>query len=462
MRHLISLGERCDVGFQLRMHGEENVAHFFDWLAGSAAAAIKVFEADFDVFHPDHLELRTNVTPHYVRDRVTGILFYHQFPLYRGNVSPDFLLNYDSFIKKFEYLAARMRDYLRSKPVTLVRRDITQAEALRLEAVVLSQYPEADVQFLYLNHKGDEFTTPRGHCRRLPQGGGSLGDPAVWAEMLLQEGLIETPYRRATAEILGSHHDDYNLATSNRFTEAQLLAAVAANPEHVPYLLELSKWYASKGRHQEAAETAFLALIKAPRAPEVMAHSALMQRRTGGTFTPEMLLEALAAVPAGKPNTNLLLDTAIALTDADRFAEALVLLNKSARLAPLDHRHCWQKAQCLFRTGEFVKAEYALDATLRLTPAAATHYFLRARIMHAQGRAEQALQAARAAQEAFGKSPGFMAWLNLADLFMEIGAGEPAISAYKTALPLAGPHAGTVRKRIAKAEARFGFAAAAE
>ena len=255
MRHLISLGERCDVGFQLRMHGEENVAHFFDWLAGSAAAAIKVFEADFDVFHPDHLELRTNVTPHYVRDRVTGILFYHQFPLYRGNVSPDFLLNYDSFIKKFEYLAARMRDYLRSKPVTLVRRDITQAEALRLEAVVLSQYPEADVQFLYLNHRGDEFTTPRGHCRRLPQGGGSLGDPAVWAEMLLQEGLIETPYRRATAEILGSHHDDYNLATSNRFTEAQLLAAVPSSLMNDPdYIFARAQFARRKENWQEAAE----------------------------------------------------------------------------------------------------------------------------------------------------------------------------------------------------------------
>ena len=29
MRHLISLGYRCDVAFQLRMHSGENVSHFF-------------------------------------------------------------------------------------------------------------------------------------------------------------------------------------------------------------------------------------------------------------------------------------------------------------------------------------------------------------------------------------------------------------------------------------------------
>jgi hypothetical protein len=32
IRKLISLGQACEVGFQLRQHSGDNTAHFFDWL----------------------------------------------------------------------------------------------------------------------------------------------------------------------------------------------------------------------------------------------------------------------------------------------------------------------------------------------------------------------------------------------------------------------------------------------
>ena len=171
-RHLIGLGHRCDVAFQLRMHSEENVAHYFDWLATPIDGVIKIIEADFDVFHPDHLDLETDHNPHCVEDKITGTMFHHQFPLYAGHMQPDFLLYYDIFHRKFQHLANRFRTYMATKPVTLVRQHITGQEALQLEKAVAKCFPNADVQFLYVVRTGEEFTTPRGHARLL-KGDGS-------------------------------------------------------------------------------------------------------------------------------------------------------------------------------------------------------------------------------------------------------------------------------------------------
>ena len=91
MRKLISLGQNSDVAFQLRMHGEENVPHFFDWLSTPIDGVIRIIEEDFDVFYPDHLVLDTSSSPHHVVDRVTNAKFFHQFPLHNGECFAKFL-----------------------------------------------------------------------------------------------------------------------------------------------------------------------------------------------------------------------------------------------------------------------------------------------------------------------------------------------------------------------------------
>jgi tetratricopeptide (TPR) repeat protein len=446
MRHLIGLGFRCDVAFQLRMHGSENVAHFFDWLATPVEGVVKIIEADFDVFHPDHLVLLTDHSPHSVADKLTGVNFYHQFPLFAGHMQPDFLLFYDSFIKKFQHLANRFRTYLRTKPVTLVRLGITHEQALRLEEVVLARFPGADVRFLYVVNNGEEFQTANGHARLLKGDGSSLGDPAEWVKLLTEEGLIGEPYRHGTVEILGSAHDDHNLSTDNRFSEVQLLAAIAGNPQNPVFPLELSRWYMARGKLKQAEEMAVAALARNPNNPEAIYQATLTQWKTG-RFTVEMAAETFCGVvEIAKPMPSWLREASAALLDAGRTEIALVYANKAVAADPLDQRNYLQKAMCLYYKKDFALGELAMTAAMNLGRVSYVYYHIHAKLLDGLGRVEEAVDAERRALEAGGDS--FQSWFNLANLLAGLGRNRDALEACQAALPLAGVHIGALEARI--------------
>ncbi len=450
MRHLIGLGFRCDVAFQLRMHGTENVAHFFDWLATPADGLIKIIEADFNLFAPDHLVLKTDHNPHCVEDRYTGTVFHHQFPLFGGHVQPNFLLFHSSFIKKFGHLAARFRLYLQTRPVTLVRHLISHEQAVRLEDAMRRRFPDADMRFLYLLDEGETFTTPLGHARILQNDHSSLGDPAAWAALLRSEGLIETPYRHGTAEILGSAHDDHNLSTDNRFSESQLLAAIAANPTNVAFPLELSQWYAARGRMQDSEDMAIGALARAPDHPGAMFQAAMIQFRRGRMDAKAAAAAFMAVVGRSPPRAAWLTETAAALREAGQGEKALEYASRAVLAAPMFKDGYLQKAICLLEQGDFIQAGFAMEAAIALGPIGHVNRHRYATILGRQDKLADAVEVER--QVLVGHPNFFPSLVNLAGLLARQGHRDEALAAYRRAAPLAGIHAQAVEGQIRKLE----------
>jgi tetratricopeptide (TPR) repeat protein len=361
-RNLISLGHRCDVAFQLRMHGAENIAHFFDWLSTPFDGLIKILSANFEVFAPDHLVLNITQSPNYVSCQVTGVDFYHQFPLFDGHVQPDFLLFYKPFIEKFRYLAERFRNYLSEHQVTLVRQDTTlsQAQAQALEDLVIEKFRPRDARFLYvLNEAYEEFETAHGRARILRAPWSSVGDPGTWSKFLAEEGLAVSPYRRATIDILGGH-DDYNLIPDDRFSETQLLDMIAANPRSVAYPLELSRFYISRGMVAQAADAAIAALARNPADVNAAAHAARAQFWLGRIPPAEAAASFLRAGPDWGP------EAAGALCDDARPIEGLAVASAYVAYEPLNHRGYYAKARCLAATGQYSLAALAINMAMRL------------------------------------------------------------------------------------------------
>jgi FkbH-like protein len=450
-RHLIGLGFRCDVAFQLRMHGSENVAHFFDWLATPIDGVIQIIKADFDVFYPDHLVLNTNHSPHCVEDRMTGTLFHHQFPLYAGHMQADYLLFYEPFINKFQHLADRFRLYMETKPVTLVRQDITREQALQLEEAVLERFPNADVRFFYAVDKAQEFETPYGKARALRNDGTSLGDPAEWARVLSEEGLIDEPYRHGTAQILGAAHDDYNLSTDNRFSEEQLLNAIKANPQSAFFPLELSRLYELKGMWRKSEEMAVETLARAPHNLDALFQATLAQWKLNEIPVVEaaQIFERLAAHE--KPQVRWMREAAASCLAAARTEDALRYANKAVCADPADQRNYLQKVLCLYRQHNLVATELALAAAMRLGPVGHTHLHIHAKILDWRGDADTATQVERGIVKS---NPNFFpSMFHLAELSRKAGRVSEALEYYQAALLIAGVHRDTVEKKIAELSA---------
>jgi tetratricopeptide (TPR) repeat protein len=448
MRHLISLGHRCDVAFQLRMHGQDNVAHFFDWLATSADAVTQIIAADFDVFYPDHLLLMTDVSPHYVMDRLTGVAFHHQFPMFAGHVPADFLLHYDAFIKKFDYLAERFRQYVSTKPVTLVRHQISKDEALRLEEAVIKRFPDADVRFLYLIDQVDTFETPFGHARYFLSDESSLGEPAVWATMLTEEGLIEFPYRHATAEILGNTHDDHNLSTENRFTESQLIAAVKANPRASAFALELSKYYHLHNEHAKSEEFAMIAAANSSDEAAARHLIALAQWRQG-RIDVQTAANILCTLADGKVSSVLLRDCVAALAEAGRRVEALVYVDRALRIDAVNYWLYFEKAKLLLQAERFMEANLAIDRAMELGTYPDAFLHVKAKILEGLGQSGDAIALER---QAIAMGAGFQSIFNLGGLCLRTGQYEEAVAIFESLLASACPHADTVQRFLDEAK----------
>jgi tetratricopeptide (TPR) repeat protein len=444
MRHLISLGFQCDVAFQIRMHGEENVSHFFDWLATPVSGLIKIIKADFDVFCPDDLSLDVAHTPHHVVDRVTGVHFYHQFPLHDGNVPPCFLLFYEPFIQKFRYLAQRFRDYVTSKPVTLISRGLERDDANELERVFFERYPTADASFLYLIDRGEEFTTLHGHARRF-DGSGSLGDPFAWWAMLQAEGLIDAPFRHSTVEILHHTPDDYNLDLANRLTEVQLQAAVALNPKHARFPLELARFYRLHQKWDRAEEMAAMALARAPTSLEGAFEHALIRWKSKKVSAGETADIFVDLCKSGRREATWLREASAALLEANKGEEALVYSRASIMASPLDREAHFNRALCLLTQGDYQEAEFAITTAISLSTEAPYYYHLQSRILAAAGRNEDAVVAARDAVKLDG---GIFYLDRVAELLVNLGRSSEAIAVYRDALSAPGADIVLLHERI--------------
>jgi tetratricopeptide (TPR) repeat protein len=395
MRKLISLGQNSDVAFQLRMHGEENVPHFFDWLSTPADGVIKIIDEDFDVFYPDHLSLDTSSSPHHVVDRVTKAKFFHQFPLYNGNVLPNFLMFYDAFIGKFHHLAGRFRSYVRGGPVALVRRNISESEAVALEDVFFRRFPGADAKFIYVNEDRPHFITAHGASRSV-RGEGSLGDPIAWWAALQDEGLIGPAFRHATAEILHYDPDDENLATVDRFTEVQLQTATAVNAEHGKFALELARFYIRKHRWDNAEEMARLALARSPGLPNAVFELNYINWKSKRIMPDEAASAFVLFLETESCDRTWLTETCAALLEAGRIEEATAYSGKAVMANPRDSEAHYNRALCLMKQRSFERAELSITTAINLRDHAYLHH-IHATILVELGRWDDAVTAAKAA-----------------------------------------------------------------
>jgi predicted Zn-dependent protease len=442
MRHLISLGRNCDVAFQLRMHGEENIPHYFDWLGTPTHGLIKVIELDFDVFHPDDLAFNYDHPHPYVYDRITDIAFFHQFPLFNGQTTRDFMLFYSNFNKIFKFQARRFREYVRTLPVTLVRRDITEPEALELEKVFFERFPGTDVQFLYLVHHGEEFKTANGHARFIPGTSASLGEPSVWIKILTEEGLISTPYRHATVEILGASHDDHSLSPDDRFSEKELLMAIEGNPNHPMFPLELSRYYRKRGNFAAAELQALRSLALTPDNADSKFET-IVSRWHGGKLPASEAADALIEIAKKNQLGELLRETSRALMQAGRHDEAAEYSLKAIIQNPLDNDAYHIRADNFYAKKDLAGAERAMSAAIGLQSKRQLYYHLHARYLDELGRLDDAI---KAEQKALQVDPNnFQSLLHLGNLNERTGKPQEAIDCYQRALPFGGDHQETVQ-----------------
>lgn len=454
MRHVISLGENCDVAFQLRMHGQENVPHFFDWLGTPIDGLIKVIESDFDVFHAEDLEYITKHKVHFISDGPTGIAFYHKFPYVDFHQTRDFHLLYQSFIKICRFQARRFREYVKTLPVTLVRRNISEEKALLLEDVFFRQYPNADAQFLYLVHEGEEFRTPRGRARFISRSRGSLGDPEIWIAILEAEGLLYKRYHHSTAEILGLSHDDHSLSIDDRFTEEQLLRAVAENPSHPLLVLELARHYRKRGNFESAEEHARRSLKLAPERADTMIELILTQW-SSGQISADAAADQFVALSERSQFADIATHAADSLLAAKRFAQALHFAKEGIRRNPADTRAYHLCAMSAYELGDVEGARRAIANAIRLNSRSELYHHLHGRFLAELGRRQEAIDAQLACVAAGGR---FNPYCSLGWLHSEAGNFDEAVKYWKLALEIAGPQAATVRSWIEGLQAQLWMA----
>jgi tetratricopeptide (TPR) repeat protein len=406
-----------------------------------ASALADIFAADFDVFHADSLVFKTDNDTHYVSDMVTGVVFFHQFPMLSGHVTAHFMLFYSQFIKNFKFQARRFREYVTTLPCTLVRRDITEPEAIALEEVFFRRYPGADVKLLYLVHDQNEFATAHGHARHIPRTNSSLGNPEVWIKILAEEGLIGQPYRHATAEILGASHDDHSLSPDDRFSEEELRAAIEGNPEHWMFSHELSRHYRKQGRFDMAELEALRALAKAPEKFEAL-YELVYARWKGGKLTANEAANEFMELSRKSTLAVAVQDAAAALLSAKRVSEAAAWSAKAIALNPLDHQAYYTRAMSLHQLRDVAAAERAMAGAIRVWSRIELYHYMHARFLDELGRLDEAIEAQHRCQAAGGS---FDSLLHLGDMSERLGRYEEAVTFWRRALPMDSRHVATVQ-----------------
>lgn len=453
-RSLISLGWRCDTAFELRMHGAENVAHFFDWLVTPVEGLLRILENDFDVFHPEDLVLcKEHPHPSYVKDLPTGVIFYHQFPIYLSDMQPDFLLHYPVFIKKFRYLAERFRTYMKERPVTLVRQNISEAEAHKLEEIIARLYPQADVRFLYLNQNGDVFETPLGKSYILQQEG-SLGIPSEWVKVLEAESLIDEPYRHSTLDIFGSLHHDYNLDTDHRFTDEQLREAIQFNPKKIEFKLELARWYAIRGMWEKAENEALLAVIADQDSVEAKCAAIQAQFRCGRIDARQAADDLSLIIEKVRSQEEWLYELASYCLEAGEADQALVHIRKALEIAPTKWNSYLLLADVLWRQCRFKELQRPLELYQKVTPLPASYEHFLAHACEANG----SLEAALAAEDrCLAHGLRYDALYLKSGILLKLGRYEEALEVCELAKPLSGDYAKSLEDRVLELKHALGL-----
>jgi len=252
------------------------------------------------------------------------------------------------------------------------------------------------------------------------------------------EGLIGASYRRGTAEILGAAHDDYNLSVDRRFSEAQLRAAIEANPRSLVFPLELARFYEVQGMWRECEDMAVSALARDPCHPEALFKATLAQwqLKTLSPAAAAAIFETLVSGEDIPPGWRC--EISNAYLAAGEVEAALRHINKALQADPLNQLHYLQKLRCLLEAGRWQEAELALDAARRLGPVAKVYQEIHASLLARRGAFAAAMQAEQAILRDDPKD--MRSLLHLATLAEQTGCAPEALAFFHAAMPFPPEH----------------------
>jgi tetratricopeptide (TPR) repeat protein len=350
-----------------------------------------ILRSDFEAF--DRREL-TLVTPgeeySFVLDRRTRVRFHHQFARGGKLTPPDFLKDYEPFAAKFRFLAERFRASLRGGPVCFVRRDMTHAEAVELEAIMEGRFPNADMRFVYVNDARETFATGRGRSLCLPRPRTGLGDSVAWSRLLTDLGLVERPFRLATPQIVDWRRGERGLDVHGSHSVASLATAHRVNPGNPWFACELGAALLAKGKYRSALRLAEEALAGEPENPTFL--ELKLRSATGvRALAPESALSAALTALDRAPHDGLFTYAAGLLVDLGRWTQAIELADRGLALSPRLDRLVFQQARAMLGRGDACAGEQLVDRALAMRPLSKSYVAMKGELLCARGRQAEAL-----------------------------------------------------------------------
>ena len=264
--------------------------------------------------------------------------------------------------------------------------------------------------------------------------------------------MTSQPYRHGTAEILGAAHDDHNLSTNNRFSEAQLLEAIAANPQSVAFRLELASWYMLRDKVGKAETVAMSVLAHAPDNQEARFQLTLAQRKMGKISASEAALVFCELVAKGKPVASWFREASEVLLHTGQTEMAIKYANKALLADPMDQQNYLQKVLCLHHIGDYERLAPALTVAMKLGHVSPIFHHFHAHVLESRGQFEAAVEAEK---KALMEGERFVYLSSLAGLLMRLGRNHEALDCCHAALPMAGVFKVGVEARIEKIKAQL-------
>lgn len=203
---LISVGQACEVAFEIRMHTPKVDADYFDWLITPFDGLIQALNSGFtNQLQAEDLYLQDD--KNFVVNRRTGIKFGHVFKRdSAGDIITDFETDLDRVTSIFEHLSAKFEINARSgAPLGFVRRDLTPDQALIFTETISALYPELEYKIIAVNEVDME-------CRKLdaerfidlvvpPSGHDGLGLAEAWAAEMLATGLTAETFVKTKDDV---------------------------------------------------------------------------------------------------------------------------------------------------------------------------------------------------------------------------------------------------------------------
>lgn len=203
---VISLGIRCEIAYQVRLHTEKDDSDYFDWLVTPFPALADIIRTDFKhAFNAADLARFENASGIYNKNN--NIIYYHAFPMNdERKISENFLEYYAEVKSKFDYLANKFIRHCESgAPTIFVRREISAPEADSLVNVISERYPRLPFKLLVVgdtDEKLDGFTSERIVPVNIHFLNDGLGDVNAWCAALKMLGLTDDGFKKEYSQIV--------------------------------------------------------------------------------------------------------------------------------------------------------------------------------------------------------------------------------------------------------------------